>query len=137
MFKEYTPMQYLAIDIANQYGNGIDKETYETRIAWVKCNQDWLEDRQDKAEEPFLYKKAVNAFRQAQAGIPTGHVVGLDCASSGLQLMSAMMGCEKGMALTGLIHPNIRADSYTLITQAMNKKVEVQVTRAQAKSAVN
>lgn len=51
--------------------------------------------------------------------------------------MSAMMGCEKGMALTGLIHPNIRADSYTLITQAMNKKVEVHVTRAQAKSAVN
>lgn len=136
MFKEYSPMQYLAIDIANQYGNGLDKETYETRIAWVKCNQDWLEDRQDKAEEPFLYKKAVNAFRQAQVGIPTGHVVGLDCASSGLQLMSAMMGCEKGMALTGLIHPNIRADSYTLITQAMNKKVEVQITRAQAKSAI-
>lgn len=136
MFKEYSPLQYLAIDISNQYGNGLDKETYETRIAWVKCNQDWLEDRQDKAEEPFLFKKAVNAFRQAQAGIPTGHVVGLDCASSGLQLMSAMMGCEKGMALTGLIHPNIRADSYTLITQAMNEKVEVQVTRAQAKSAI-
>lgn len=136
MFKEYSPMQYLAIDIANQYGNGLDKETYETRIAWVKCNQEWLEDRQDKAEEPFLFKKAVNALRQAQAGIPTGHVVGLDCSSSGLQLMSAMMGCEKGMALTGLIHPNIRADSYTLITQAMNEKVEVQVTRAQSKSAI-
>lgn len=129
-------MQYLAIDIANQYGNGLDKETYETRIAWVKHKADRLEEFQDKAEETFLFKKAVNAFRQAQAGIPTGHVVGLDCASSGLQLMSAMMGCEKGMALTGLIHPNIRADSYTLITQAMNEKVEVHVTRAQAKSAV-
>ena len=137
MFKEYTPMQYLAIDIANQYGNGIDKETYETRIAWVKHKADRLEEFQDKAESPMLYKKAVNAFRLAEEGIPTGHVIGLDSSSSGLQLMSAMMGCEKGTALTGLIHPNIRADSYTLITQAMNKKVEVHVTRAQAKSAVN
>lgn len=136
MFKEYSPLQYVAIDIANQYGNGLDKETYETRIAWVKHKADRLEEFQDKAEETFLFKKAVNAFRQAQAGIPTGHVVGLDSASSGLQLMSAMMGCEKGMALTGLIHPNIRADSYTLITQAMNKKVEVQITRAQSKSAI-
>lgn len=136
MFKEYSPMQYLAIDISNQYGNGLDKETYETRIAWVKHKVDRLEEFQDKAEEPFLYKKAVNAFRQAQAGIPTGHVVGLDCASSGLQLMSAMMGCEKGMALTGLIHPNIRADSYTLITKAMNEKVPVQITRKEAKQAI-
>lgn len=136
MFKEYSPMQYLAIDISNQYGNGLDKETYETRIAWVKCKADRLEEFQDKAEETFLYKKAVNAFRQAQAGIPTGHVIGLDCSSSGLQLMSAMMGCEKGMALTGLIHPNIRADSYTLITQAMNKKVPVEITRKEAKRAI-
>lgn len=136
MFKEYTPMQYLAIDISNQYGNGLDKETYETRIAWVKHKADRLEEFQDKAEETFLFKKAVNAFRQAQAGIPTGHVVGLDCASSGLQLMSAMMGCEKGMALTGLIHPNIRADSYTLITQAMNEKVPVEITRKEAKRAI-
>lgn len=83
MFKEYSPMQYLAIDIANQYGNDLDKETYETRIAWVKHKVDRLEEFQDKAEEPFLFKKAVNAFRQAQAGTPTGHVVGLDCASSG------------------------------------------------------
>lgn len=136
MFKEYSPMQYLAIDIANQYGNGLDKETYETRIAWVKHKADRLEEFQDKAEETFLFKKAVNAFRQAQAGIPTGHVVGLDCSSSGLQLMSAMMGCEKGMALTGLIHPNIRADSYTLITQAMNEKVSVSITRKEAKRAI-
>lgn len=136
MFKEYSPMQYLAIDIANQYGNGLDKETYETRIAWVKHKADRLEEFQDKAEETFLFKKAVNAFRQAEEGIPTGHVIGLDSSSSGLQLMSAMMGCEKGMALTGLIHPNIRADSYTLITQAMNEKVAVSITRKEAKRAI-
>ena len=81
MFKEYTPMQYLAIDIANQMG--YDKQTFESRISWVKTNRDKLESYQDQAEEPMLFKKAVNAFRQAEEGIPTGHVIGLDSASSG------------------------------------------------------
>lgn len=134
MFKEYSPMQYLAIDIANQMG--YDKQTFESRISWVKTNRDKLEDYQDQAEEPMLFKKAVNAFRQAEEGIPTGHVIGLDSASSGLQLMSAMMGCKAGMALTGLIMPNVRADAYSLITKAMNEKVPVEVTRKEAKDAV-
>lgn len=136
MFKEYTPIQYIAIDIANQYGSNLDKETYETRIAWVKTNIDKLEELQPQAEETFLYKKAVKALRDAQDGIPTGHVVGLDSASSGLQLMSAMMGCEAGMSLTGLIHPNKRTDSYTIITKAMNEKVPVAISRKQSKDAV-
>lgn len=134
MFKEYSPMQYLAIDIANQMG--FDKQTFESRISWVKTNRDKLESYQDQAEEPMLFKKAVNAFRQAEEGIPTGHVIGLDSASSGLQLMSAMMGCKAGMALTGLIMPNVRADAYSLITKAMNEKVPVEVTRKEAKDAV-
>lgn len=134
MFKEYSPMQYLAIDIANQMG--YDKQTFESRISWVKTNRDKLENYQDQAEEPMLFKKAVNAFRQAEEGIPTGHVLGLDSASSGLQLMSAMMGCKAGMALTGLIMPNVRADAYSLITKAMNEKVPVEVTRKEAKDAV-
>lgn len=134
MFKEYSPMQYLAIDISNQMG--YDKQTFESRISWVKTNRDKLESFQDQAEEPMLYKKAVNAFRLAEEGIPTGHVIGLDSASSGLQLMSAMMGCKAGMALTGLIMPNVRADAYSLITKAMNEKVSVEVSRKEAKDAV-
>lgn len=134
MFKEYSPLQYVAIDIANQMG--YDKQTFESRISWVKTNRDKLESYQDQAEEPMLFKKAVNAFRQAEEGIPTGHVIGLDSASSGLQLMSAMMGCKAGMALTGLIMPNVRADAYSLITKAMNEKVPVEVTRKEAKDAV-
>ena len=134
MFKEYSPMQYLAIDISNQMG--FDKQTFESRISWVKTNRDKLESYQDQSEEPMLFKKAVNAFRQVEEGIPTGHVIGLDSASSGLQLMSAMMGCKAGMALTGLIMPNVRADAYSLITKAMNEKVPVEVTRKEAKDAV-
>lgn len=134
MFNTYSPMQYLAIDIANHYG--LDKEEYETRIQWVKDNLDNLEFMVYQAEEPHLYTKAVNALRMTQKGLPTGHTVALDAVCSGLQLMSVVMGCKAGCALTGLIHENKRTDAYTLITEAMNEKVFVEVSRKDAKSAV-
>jgi len=134
MFNTYTPMQYLAIDIANHYG--LDKEVYEVRIQWVKDNIDKLEELDVDADEPILYRKAGNALRMTQQGLPTGHTTALDAVCSGLQLMSVVMGCKAGCALTGLIHSDVRTDAYTLITQAMNRKVFVEVTRKQAKSAV-
>lgn len=121
MFKQFNPMQYLAIDIANQYG--LDKLNYEDRIEWVKTNEKYLEDFQDQAEEPILYYKAVKALRDVQAGKPVGHTVALDACCSGLQIMSAVMRCKSGAMLTGLIDPDNRKDAYTLITDALNKKV--------------
>ena len=124
--KEFNPMQYLAIDIANQWG--LDKLNFEDRIDWVKTNEKYLEDFQDQAEEPLLYYKAVKALRDAQAGKPIGHTVALDSASSGLQLMSAVMRCKSGASLTGLIDPNNRVDAYTLITDALNAKLDSNIT---------
>lgn len=49
--------------------------------------------------------------------------------------MSAMMGCANGLAMTGMVFPDIRTDAYTLVTDAMNKKVDISVSRADAKSA--
>ena len=106
MFKQYNSMQYLAIDIANHYG--LDKEIYETRIEWVKENISRLEDLEPNADEPILYSKAVRALRAAMAGKEIGHAVALDSVCSGMQIMSAVMGCESGMAITGLIHENER-----------------------------
>lgn len=79
--KTFNPMQYLAIDIANQMG--LDKVTYEERIQWVKDNIDNLEQLADQADEPMLYWKAVKALRQAQNGEATGHTVALDSVCSG------------------------------------------------------
>lgn len=140
MFKEYSPMQYLAIDIANQYG--LDKQEFETRIQWVKDNLDTLENLQDTAEEPMLYWKAVRALRKALKGIPINHTVALDSASSGLQLMSVLTGCKTGAEYTGLINPNKRSDAYTELTVALNDLLskegvaDVTVTRKQAKEAI-
>ena len=133
--KQFNPMQYLAIDIANQMGK--DKLNYEDRIQWVKDNINYLEDYQDQAEEPILYYKAVKALRDAQAGKPVGHTVALDSASSGLSLMSALMRCKSGASLTGLIDPDNRVDGYTLITERVNAKLgnNLGIPRKLAKEA--
>ena len=134
--KEFNPMQYLAIDIANQFG--LDKVTYEERIQWVKDNINYLEEYQHEAEEPLLYYKALVAFRTAQASKPIGHTVALDSASSGLQLMSAMMRCKSGASLTGLIDPDTRTDAYTLITERLNAKLDnsLSIPRKDSKRAL-
>lgn len=140
MFKQFNPMQYLAIDIANHYG--LDKLEYEQRIQWVKDNLYNLESHQSKAEEPLLYIKAVKALRDSMQGKPTGHTVALDSVCSGLQLMSVLMGCKDGASLTGLIDPNKRTDAYTLITDHMNTLLSqagidnVIVSRKDAKQAI-
>lgn len=140
--KTFNPMQYLAIDIANQFG--LDKVTYEERIQWVKDNLDNLEQLADQAEEPMLYWKAVKALRQAQNGEATGHTVALDSVCSGLQIMSALMRDKEGCTITGLTHPDKRYDAYTEVTDTMNELIknseedlgEFFVDRKQSKSAV-
>lgn len=134
--KEFNPMQYLAIDIANQFG--LDKLNFEDRINWVKTNEKYLEDFQDKAEEPILYYKAVKALRDVQSGRPIGHTVALDACCSGLSIMSALMRCKSGAMLTGLIDPHNRKDAYTELTDALNAKLETSVKypRKDSKRAV-
>lgn len=137
--REFTGWQYLLIDAANQYG--LDKETFEKRIEWAETNLNELEalavDKGEWKEKP-LYLKAVMAIRKAQAGKPTGHLVGFDAVCSGLQIMSAVTGCKAGAAATGLIDPEVRADAYTLCTQLMQKRLPTLSVahRADVKRAV-
>lgn len=139
--KYFTAIEYLAIDIANQYGksenpstnfNDLNKHTFEERIQWVREHQDILESLTEEAEEPHLYFKAVNAFRKALKGLPIGHTVALDAICSGLQIMSVLTGCHSGCVITGLINPNLRPDAYTVICESIGMNVE----RKHAKEAV-
>ena len=137
MFKTYSGLEYLAIDVANAYG--LDKETFEKRIQWVKTNQQDLENFSVLADEPHLFNKAVAHLRKALKGLPSGHAVALDSCASGLQLMSVMTGCKSGCYMTGLIDPDKRMDAYTLITGHMNDRLgsaSVVVSRPDAKDAV-
>ena len=138
--KQFNAMQYLAIDVANNFG--LDKLNYEDRINWVKTNIDKLEQYQEKAEEPLLYYKSVRALRDALAGKAINHSVAFDSACSGLQLMSVLMRCKSGCEITGLIDPNNRKDAYTLITERMNGILKandidgIVISRKEAKEAV-
>jgi hypothetical protein len=137
MFKEFTGIEYLAIDVANGYG--LDKESFEYRIQWVKDNQKDLEDYAQLAEEPHLFNKSVAHFRKALKGLPSGHAVALDSCASGLQLMSVMTGCKSGCYMTGLIDPDKRMDAYSLVTGHMNDLLgdaSVLVPRKDAKQAI-
>lgn len=79
----FTPLEYLQIDIANQFG--LDKQPFEDRIAWVEANENNLEDLEPQAKKKtrYRYAVAVMAYREVQAGKPTGHRVGFDACSSG------------------------------------------------------
>lgn len=137
--KEYLPLDYLCIDIANHFG--LDKLLFEDRIAWVKDNYAQLEQLADKADVKPLYMKAVHELRNVVAGKPTGHIVQLDATCSGIQLLSAMSGCVRGADATGLVSHK-RADAYTDVTREMNKILQLRgmstivVPRADVKRAM-
>lgn len=132
----YTGFQYLMIDAATQFG--LDKLTFEERIHWTDTHMVDLEHLASLAETKPLYLKAVQAIRKAQAGFPTGHLVGVDGTCSGIQMMSVLTGCEAGARATGLVDPNVRADAYTTCTEEMNNILGggLVVSRTDAKQAL-
>lgn len=137
--KNFTGWQYLLIDVANAFG--LDKEVFEKRIEWAEENLAQLEALTDKAETKPLYVKAVMAIRKVQKGIPTGHLVGFDAVCSGVQIMSAITGCEAGARATGLIDTGERPDAYSTTTKVMNEVLaaeglSVSVPRKDAKTAL-
>ncbi|WP_225784535.1 DNA-directed RNA polymerase [Xenophilus sp. Marseille-Q4582] len=147
--KFFTGWEYLLIDVANQWG--LDKKLFEERIQWTTDNLSVLEDlgrkrmedeaalpNDQKWKEAPLYFAAVLAVRKAQKGLPSGHLVGLDACCSGMQVMSAMTGCVSGSRATGMVDKGVRADAYTIVTDAMGQLLAnpLAVNRKDAKSAV-
>ena len=136
---EFSGWQYLLIDVANAYGH--DKLVFEDRLQWAEQNLKQLESLADKADSKPLFMKAVMAIRKAQKGVATGHLVGFDAVCSGIQIMSALTGCEAGATATGLIDTGERPDAYTTATKVMNgllasQGISLNVSRPDAKAAL-
>jgi len=132
----YSGWEYTLIDMANHFG--LDKLLFEERIQWATDNLQNLEALADQAETKPLYRKAVLAVRKAQAGLPSGHLVGLDACCSGIQVMSALTGCIAGATNTGMVDPNVRADAYSKTTSVMDEELgnAVDISRKDAKDAL-
>ena len=130
------PIDYLRIDIASQFG--LDKLTWNERIEFVHDNESCLEDGIGLAKKPLLYAKAVNAYKEVQAGKPTNFIMGLDASSSCVQIMGLLIGCEQSLVQTNMINTGEVQDVYSNTTKEMNVHIdnEIQVERDRVKSAL-
>lgn len=141
-FKTYTPFEYLAVDVANNYG--ADKLEFEDRIALVYSHIEAgtlhllpNDPKADKKTLPLL-KKSIMVVDRALRGIPSGYTIGMDATCSGMQILSALTGCVNGAHATGLIDPDKRMDAYKVVTDVMNtiEGIQVKIPRQDAKDAV-
>src|SRR5690606_16364581 len=96
-FTRFTPMEYLQIDIANNFGK--DKLSWTERLLWFEYNRDNLENLIQEAKEPALYFAGVRAYRKAVRGEPVGYPISLDAVCSGLQWLSILTGDESAAEL--------------------------------------
>lgn len=119
----FTAKQYLAIDIANNFG--LDKETWDDRLAWFKENKENLKGLIKSAEEPALFYAGVNAYYDMLANNPIGYTVALDATSSGLQLLACLTGDRSAAELCNVVNYNdangkpMRRDAYTVVYHKM------------------
>ena len=77
----FSNSDYFKIDIADNFG--LDKKTWDERIAWFEENKENLIDIKDEAEEPAQYLKAVYAYVDAINTNMTKHIMRLDATASG------------------------------------------------------
>lgn len=97
----FTGLEYLKIDIANNFG--LDKKTWNERLAWVQAHEADLESMLNQADTPALYFAAVQAYRKVQKGQPTGYPISLDATSSGMQLLAVLTGDRKAAELCNVV----------------------------------
>lgn len=131
--RKFTGMQYLMIDIANSYG--LDKKSWEERIAWVTEHKDCLEAYENEADSPCQYYAGVKAFRQAQQHELSGYMISLDATSSGPQLLSIITGDATASKLCNVVSTGEREDLYTNLFSVFSS-LNLPVTREQVKKAI-
>lgn len=134
----FTPIQYLMIDIASNYG--LDKEEWSTRLQWFEDHKNCLHEMLATAETPALYFAGVSAYEKALKQEPSGYPISLDATSSGLQLLAVLTGDRSAAELCNVINnkKKKRNDAYTKIYQAMLELMggTSKIKRADVKDAI-
>lgn len=134
------PRDYLKIDIANSFGDGLDRKKWDERIAWYNQNEANLPALLSKAKNPAMYYAGLQAMRDVQQGKPTGYAPSFDATSSGLQIYSVLVCCPKSASMCNVVNreDGSRADAYLLTHEAMQSNLgsAFTVDRADVKQAV-
>lgn len=135
-FQRFTGMQYLQIDIANNFG--LDKQDWNTRLDWFNENQEKLLSLVPQAKAPALFYAGIQAWNQAQQGLEIGYPISLDACSSGLQLLACLTGDDKAARLCGVIDTGHREDAYSVIYNEMVNSIgeSAKISRDDCKDAI-
>lgn len=119
--QRFTGRQYLQIDIANNFG--LDKKTWDERLAWFEEHKDHLLEMMPQAEEPALFYAGVKAYQDVLAEKPIGYPISLDATSSGLQILAALTCDSEAAKICNVITADMdldqRADAYTIVYNQM------------------
>jgi hypothetical protein len=135
-FQTFTGCEYLKIDIANNYG--LDKLTWDERIAWFDANEPMLDQLLTSAKEPALFYAGIKAWRDVKAGQPIGYMISLDATASGLQLLAALTGDRRASELCNVVDTGTRQDGYTIVYNEMLNAIgeTAKITREDTKQAI-
>lgn len=135
-FQEFTPIEYLQMDIAGSFG--LDNKDWDVRLAWFEQHKNDLKGMMKLAKEPALYYAGMMAYEDYLAGKPSGYPVSLDATCSGMQILCVLTGDRLAAALCNVIDAGFRADAYTSIYQSMLVRVGQSglITRDKTKNAI-
>jgi hypothetical protein len=155
-FQEFTPIQYLMIDIANNAGQ--DKEDWDLRLQWFEIHEAQIREIAELAQtapksipshplvkyakengEPSLFVAGILAWDAARQGKEIGYPISLDATASGAQLLALLVECEKSALLCNVIDSGKREDLYTNVYHLMLGRMPdqaISITRQQVKDAV-
>lgn len=116
-FQTFTGKEYLKIDIANNFG--LDKLSWNDRIAWFDQNESQLPALLNQAAEPALFYAGTKAWEDTLAKRPSGYMISLDATSSGLQILAVLTGDRSAAQLCNVVDTGAREDAYTNIYNLM------------------
>lgn len=136
MFQEFTGPEYLKIDIANSFG--LDKISWDKRIAWFDQNESNLPNLITSAKEPALFYAGIKAYYAVQMGEPTGYMISLDATASGLQLLASLTGDGSAARLCNVVDTGDRENAYEIVYEEMLHRIgdTAKISEDDAKQAV-
>lgn len=122
-FKELTGKEYLMADIACKHDKAFEKKGWNERL-YHFSELNFSDPKTFKeASNPIGLRAAYVALENTALGRPSGYMISLDAASSGLQFLSLLVSCPRSWKLCGG-DENI-LDAYTEIFMHMNTGLNV------------
>lgn len=100
-FRELTGLEYLMADIACKHDKAYEKKGWDERLHHFS-EIDFKDSNTFKeASNPVGLRAAYVAMEHTALGRPSGYMISLDAASSGLQLLSLLVSCPVSWRLCG------------------------------------